>query len=313
MLNNNKHKSLESNYTDSNTNRLLTFADIAPRGECTHPTYGINCLNIGLPVRYKNYSSDLRSLRLITYIDWSTEYDNFNKTPLNIIFRIESNLNRNGSPAYTDCFVDVYCNDLKDILVNDYGFKNITYHSGLNNGTYFTAHSPFKPTSFKEVEFLIYLCNTPIKLDGNNLSVTVVRDVNNFTYSVRVGSTRIFFHIGLSLDKTKCISYFYWDKSKLNKDFTYTDLQGQLDRALYGVLPFTQYLTGKCDYTIWNEQLGSDLPMSFKYRSDNKYCYLESSCVIEDSMYIRPYLVALLTNKLYWRSHNDIFEFLQLT
>jgi hypothetical protein len=158
----------------------------------------------------------------------------------------------------------------------------------------------------------LYIYSNPIGFKNNYLKV--LWSVSDYNYSVDVGLVRLYFHIGLNYDETKCISQVYWKSGLLDKDFNYTQLQANLNRLIYRYMPWgisPNWRDGaRLKPTNTGIYTGSELPMSFVYYYRGDYSFLESECDTINNNYIRKYLLALLTHKIVYESQKDIDDFL---
>ena len=229
------------------------------------------------------------------------------------------------SSEVEDCYTSNYFEDIRNIIYNVYGLRDITFTQECGMSIFTTKldnsakeysfldeldnstgeYSPWgelsnstKKYSLLDIKAIMFMYNNPIVYLNNYLTTNSITPNQTYNYSLLVKSTLFYFHVGLNSSETKCITRIWWEGYDVYEGFCYTDLQDELNGRLLLDLPRTIV-----DVTE-NHSLG------FKYYKEGTNHVLESECIIEGSIYITNYLVCILTGKLVYTTESDLIEFL---
>jgi hypothetical protein len=287
----------------------LVFMEVSPLS----PVYefsnkGINSIILPLPSKYTVMKTKMESFRLCTRIRlssnlWkSTSYNDYDEVS-EIYFNIESSCN-NYSPTLVDEVNNYnmlnYYADIRHILDVTYGFTNVKFIDRGPQKIFAVDLNLFcTPYSLLEVKTLLHVYNNPIKCEGSYLSVSSSQKNTAYNYSLLVESTLVYFSIGLDINETVCTTQIYWDKSNVTKSLrkhvlNYEILQYVLNERLLSYLPET------------TTDITESSPIWFRYYEEGNTVILESKCAIHKNNYIRRYLLALLTGKLFYDTSDNL-------
>jgi hypothetical protein len=193
-----------------------------------------------------------------------------------------------------------YYADIRRILDETYGFTNIKFIDRGPQKIFAVDLNLFcTPYSLLEIKTLLHVYNNPIKYEGNYLSASSSQKNAAYSYSLLVESTLVYFSIGLDINETICTTRIYWDKSNLTKGLrkyvlNCEILQYELNNRLLSYMPET------------TTDITESSTMWFRYYEEGNTVILESKCTINKNNYIRRYLLALLTGKLFYDTCDNL-------
>ena len=217
--------------------KTLHIALIAPYNRVGLSKDAISYLKLPLPPNYQNpvgilAPRNLKFIRLAVLLGFS---DN-PLIPSCLIFSFESTCGGSYISDISNHDMQNYHSDIRRILTNNYSFKEIKFEED-NLTKDFITNFEAKRYSIEEVKTILYVYSNPITFKDNYLQVIYNNKNCNCNYSIDVGLIRLYFHIGLNYDETKCITRVYWDSNLFDKDFSYLDLQSQLNGLIYYYMP----------------------------------------------------------------------------